>query len=254
MSKSKIWLIIEIIAAIVLLILVGFFIKRKIDDHFYLKEQNVWKENLEKNLDISKEDNGDWIEERNKLAIQEVEKIRKDHKSVIGLIEIPGTDVLYPIVQGEDNWYYLDHDKDGSYHAFGEIFLDSRNNSEFIDQNSVIYGHNIRQAKTLFNALLKYEDQKFYEEHKIINIYSLKGFKSYEVIQAFHSDPQAPYRERSFASKEEYISFLNKYNEQSMVQTDFANIQDKENKNLITLSTCFDKKTRMVLQAIEKSE
>lgn len=253
MSKSRIWLIIEIIAGLVLFILVGFFIKRKIDDHFYLKEQNAWKDQIELGIEDKKTDKN-WLEERNKKAIAQVEEIRKSHPAVVGIIEIPGTDILYPMVQGKDNDFYLDHNKDGKYHVFGEIFLDARNSSDFADKNTVIYGHNIRQAKTLFHPLIQYGDQKFYEDHKIINIYSLKGFKSYDIIQTFQADPANPYRQIKFDDTPAYMDFLTRYNQASMVNTDFSKVEAKENKRIITLSTCFDKKTRMVIQAIERVE
>lgn len=250
MSKKRIWLIIEILAALVLLILLGFFIKRKLDDQAYLEEQNTWKQSLDQAV-VAKGEN--WKEERDQSAIEQVEKIRKNYPNVVGIIEIPGTKVLYPILQGQDNEFYLNHDRNGNYHAFGEIFLDSRSQMEFKDQNSIIYGHNIRQAKTLFNELLKYKDQDFYEQHKNINVYTLDGFKSYEVIQAFVAKPEEAYREIAFSDKMQYMNFLNKYNSMSLVTTEYKNILDKENKKIITLSTCFDKKTRMVLQAMERT-
>lgn len=111
----------------------------------------------------------------------------------------------------------------------------------------MIYGHNIRQAKTLFNELLKFRDQEFYEKHKEINIYSLEGFKGYEIVNVFYEDPEEPYRERDF------VEFVNKYRGKNLVETNLSD-ESLENRKLITLSTCFDNKRRLVIQAIEKIE
>lgn len=184
-------------------------------------------------------------------AIEEVQKIRKNHPSVIAIIEIPNTEILYPIVQGEDNLFYLDHDKDGNYHPFGEVYLDCRNDSKFTDNNSVIYGHNIRSAKTIFNNLLNYSEKEFFENHKIINIYSLEGFKQYEIISVFKAKPQEPYRETEFDSQGGFEEFVENYHDMSLVDSTF-DIEDLE--SILTLSTCFDNSYRFVILGVRVNE
>lgn len=262
MSKSRLWLGIEIILLAVLLVLIGFFIKRKIDDREYLARQEKVQTEIqgsleettkETGIDLSKPEGENWIEKRNQAAINQVEKIREKTPSVIGIIEIPNTNFLYEIVQGEDNQFYLDHDKNGNYHPFGEVYLDSRNQKDFTDKNSVIYGHNVIQAKTIFHELLKYRDQEFYESHKEINLYTLGGFKSYEVKNVFYASPEEPYRERDFGSESDFVEFVDKYIDDNMIETKLSD-ENIENKKLITLSTCFDDNRRLVIQAIEKIE
>lgn len=249
--RNKIWLTIEIIAAIALLILIGVLVKRKIEDKNYLQEQAAMRNALQQEMGIT-DDNSKEIDAATKSrnAIIEVKKLQEKYKDVVGIIEVPGTKVLYPILQGKDNWYYLDHNKEGNYHVFGEVYLDCRNDSQFKNKNSVIYGHNIRSAKTIFNELLQYTDQEFFDNHRKINVYSLDGFKEYEVISAFHADPEEPYREMNFSNEKEYVEFVKKYH--SMSKTEYS-IEDSviENKSLITLSTCFDHNERMVIQALE---
>lgn len=249
MSKGKIWAMVEIFAIGILLILLIFFAKRKIDDHQFAKEQAQWKSVVQ--TEIAQVD---WKANRDQMAIEQVEKIREKYPAVIGIIEIPGTDILFPIVQGEDNEFYLHHDKEGNKHPFGEIFLDRDNNPNFTDQNSVIYGHNIRQAKTLFNGLLQYENQEFYETHKEINVYTLDGFKGYEVVSAFHAKPEEPYRETQFENIFTYKDFQNKYMDFSTVKTNGQTINNVENRKMLTLSTCFTKTVRMVVQGVERIE
>lgn len=117
----------------------------------------------------------------------------------------------------------------------------------------MIYGHNIRRAKTIFHELLKYRDQEFYEKHKEINIYSLEGFKGYEIVNVFYEDPEEPYRERDFGSERDFVEFVNKYRGKNLVETNLSD-ESLENRKLITLSTCFDDNRRLVIQAIEKIE
>lgn len=249
MKTKKIWTTIEIIAILIFAVLLILFGWRKYQDYNYLKEQENFKDKIK--VSEIKVEKIQKREDKNELAIKKVEELRKDHPAIIGIIEIPGTNIIYPVVQGEDNWFYLNHDKDGNYHTFGEVFLDSRNDMLFGDRNSVIYGHNIRQAKTIFHELLNYSNQDFYEEHKYINIYSLDGYKKYEVISVFQADPEEPYRERDFVDIESYKSFIEKYNEKSLVLNNYKSYKDLEDRSMITLSTCFDNTKRMVIQAIE---
>ncbi|NLY09406.1 MAG: class B sortase [Tissierellia bacterium] len=247
--KSKFWLALEIIAGIILIALLVQFAKRKIEDKNYLIQQEMLKGSIQSVETTSIKDVSapvaNRLEERNNMAVQEVEKLRNEHPSIIAVIQIPGTNVLYPIVQGEDNQFYLDHDKDGHYHPFGEVFLDSRNTPDFKDTNSIIYGHNIRSAKTIFNELLQYEDQEYFDAHRAIYLYTQNGFREYKVVSVFKANPDESYREIDF-DEGGYKNFVEKYFDLSTVKGDLP-----VSESMITLSTCFNNEYRMVIQAVE---
>lgn len=256
--QKKLWLMIEILLGIALLVLLIWFGIRKIEDYRYIKAQDEFKSSmsiveLDSDLDEENiipieevEENKELEEKLQEAAKAKVEELKAEYPSIVGIIEIPKTEILYPIVQGNDNQFYLDHDKEGNYHAFGEVFLDSRNTSSFTDKNSVVYGHNVRSAKTIFNELLQYENEDFFNNHKEIRIYTQEGLKTYEVISVFKAKPEEPYRERLFNSQEEFKMFINKYQNESSIKT-----EDKEFENLLTLSTCFNNNYRFVIQAGE---
>jgi len=83
---------------------------------------------------------------------------------VVGWISIDGTGIDYPIVQGKDDKYYLDHLFTGEKGRAGCIFLDSENAADFSDPNSVIYGHYLNDG-TMFSPLLKYKKQAYFDAH-----------------------------------------------------------------------------------------
>ena len=60
---------------------------------------------------------------------------------VVGWLYGEDTSIHYPVVQGEDNDYYLSHLFDGTTNPNGCLFLDCRGASDFSDNNSIIYGH-----------------------------------------------------------------------------------------------------------------
>ena len=63
---------------------------------------------------------------------------------MIGWIYSPDTTINYPVMQGDDNDYYLKHLADGTENRNGCPFLDVQNRPDFTDNNSIIYGHHMQ--------------------------------------------------------------------------------------------------------------
>ena len=78
--------------------------------------------------------------------------LREINPDIVAWIYIEGTKVNYPIVQGEDNSYYLKHLFSGEWNGSGCIFLDFRNDASFADRHSIIYGHHMKNG-TMFTDL-----------------------------------------------------------------------------------------------------
>lgn len=83
-------------------------------------------------------------EQPNELTFQELQAINPD---TIAWLTINGTDIDFPIVQGEDNSEYLNKAVTGEPSISGAIFLDYRNKEDFTDQYNIVYGHNMANAK-----------------------------------------------------------------------------------------------------------
>ena len=83
------------------------------------------------------------------------------NEDVYAWITVPGTVIDYPILQhATDNTYYLNYNIDGSYGYPGCIYTENMNSKEFTDNNTVIYGHNMKNG-TMFAGLHKFEDAAF---------------------------------------------------------------------------------------------
>ena len=72
--------------------------------------------------------------------------LRETNPDIVAWIYIEGTKINYPIVQGEDNRYYLKHLFSGEWNGSGCIFLDFRNDASFADRHSIIYGHHMKNS------------------------------------------------------------------------------------------------------------
>lgn len=83
---------------------------------------------------------------------------------MVAWITIDGTNIDYPVMQGDNNVKYLNTDPFGKYSLSGSIFLDSRNSSDFTDDYSLLYGHHMEYGR-MFGALDDFLDKSYLKSH-----------------------------------------------------------------------------------------
>ena len=98
-------------------------------------------------------DNGDSFEDLMSL-----------NPDVCAWLSIEDTHIDYPVVRGDDNVTYVNTDVYGDFSLSGSIFLDYRNNPDFTDSYSLIYGHHMDGA-VMFGELAYFLEQTYFEEH-----------------------------------------------------------------------------------------
>src|SRR5699024_3594744 len=113
--------------------------------------------------------------------------------SLVAWLNIPRTDIDFPVVQGPDNEFYLNHDYAGNYNPLGAVFLEIENTPDFSDQNSIIYGHNVRSGK-VFHSLTNYLDPNFLDQAPIIELLTSEGKKTYKIQSIYEADPYYNFR------------------------------------------------------------
>lgn len=88
----------------------------------------------------------------------EVVESFKDVKDYVGYLEVAGCEIFDPVVQGEDNEYYLKNNIYGEQNKAGALFMDYRCivTPEYTSPNLVIYGHN-QEDGTMFGRLKYYK-------------------------------------------------------------------------------------------------
>ena len=89
------------------------------------------------------------------------------NKSLIGWVKIADTIIDYPVMQSQDNEYYLDHNFHQEYDKNGSIFLDAECSIYPRSDNLILYGHHMKSGK-MFGSLQKYESESYYKKHKRI--------------------------------------------------------------------------------------
>ena len=178
--------------------------------------------------------------------------LREVNEDVLGWILVPGTRISYPIVQAEDNSYYLNHTWRGNRSAVGAIFLECRNSADLTDFNTIIYGHRMGNG-TMFNALKSYSKQSFWVEHPCIYLTDDNGSRRFEIFAAYEVSTAGDTYRLSFRDQEEKQSFLDYCMAQSVIDTGIVpTVYDQ----VVTLSTCTGRghATRWVVQGVLRGE
>ena len=98
------------------------------------------------------------------------EELQAINPDVNGWINVPGTAIDYPLVQGENNNSYINKDVYGNFALAGSIFLDSRNDNYYTDPYSLLYGHNMSKHR-MFGDVNLFKDETFFNEHTTAELY-----------------------------------------------------------------------------------
>lgn len=172
-----------------------------------------------------------------KLKIQ-LSNLSDKYPGLIGWITIDDTNINYPIVQCDNNEYYLSHAPNGEYLPSGSIFLDYRCDKSLLkNHNSVIYGHHMTDT-SMFHHLLKFLDEDFFNEHPYVVIKTVDGIMTYEIFSIYETDMYYEYITTDFYSHKDFVKFAYKMKSNSMYQRD---VEFTETDRIITLSTCTGK-------------
>ena len=180
-------------------------------------------------------------EEKTEKMLQ-LEELQKENNEIIGWLEIEDTNINLPVCQTTDNDFYLTHNYKKEKSKGGSLFLDK--NFDLINgsSNYLIYGHRNTQG-LMFEDLLKYSKEDFYNNHKTIKFTTNKDDSIYEIISVFYSrvyykKEKDVFRYYNFVNtnnEEDYNDFVNNCKKSSIYDTGVtANYGDQ----LLTLSTC----------------
>lgn len=155
------------------------------------------------------------------------DKLSNINKNIIAWIEIPGTNINYPILYS-DGLYYINHDFENNINRNGSIFV---LNQSFQDIDEIcIYGHNMKNG-TMFANLSNYLNQDFFLNHKKIYIYTKQKTYEGEIFSAYSKGVKE--EENSIKSLD-----LNQKIEYYKNQSTYRQNTEINNKKIVKLITC----------------
>lgn len=174
------------------------------------------------------------------------DKLQSKYPDVKAWIRCRGTKINYPIVQATDNDYYLTHAPTGEYLAKGAIFIDFAVENPFVDFNTIVYGHRMKDG-SMFAPISNYFGEsgiKFYEEHPTMELYTPNHEYDIEIFACatVHETDMEAYR-MNFKNNDGYEdeSFKQAYLDRVMAMNELratTNVQVSANDRLVMMSTC----------------
>lgn len=178
------------------------------------------------------------IKEEDEKKQESTNMLPEVNKDILGWLNIKNTRINYPVVQSNDNDYYLQHNVEKKKSGRGSIFIDYRNKSlgEFIgkEKNIILYGHNMKDG-SMFGDLEKYKDEAFFKENYVIIFDILSKSYKWKVFAAYVTDTDFNYINTDFQSDDEFNDFIKTIRKRSWYIND-TTVNSKD--IILTLSTC----------------
>lgn len=160
--------------------------------------------------------------------------LEAQNSDTVGWVCIEGTNINYPVVQGEDNRHYVSTLFDGSENQAGCIFMDYRNSRNMENVHTILYGHNMRD-KSMFADILNYQQQEYYDSHPSGMYISPEGNFRFDIVAAYVASLADPSWQLEFTAEED----VNQWLEEAIAKSSFvSNITPEADDKFITLSTC----------------
>ena len=178
------------------------------------------------------EDTGNGEETPKEITrIDKLNELRVENPEIVALIEIEGTNINYPVMQTNNNDYYMTHNYKKEYSKDGSLFLDKAYDWNIPSTNLLIYGHNNVGSREMFVELLKYKKEDFYKSHKTIKFTTTTEEAEYEIIAVFKS--RVYYQHEQNVT--EFNSFVSNAKKASLYKIEASASYGDQ---LMTLSTC----------------
>lgn len=173
--------------------------------------------------------------------LPEYTALYEQNNDLAGWLSVEGTVINYPVMKGNDDEYYLNHDFEGNESKYGCLFVKYWVDVNNPEANFVIYGHHMKDG-SMFGQLKKYMAEDFFIEHPYIVFHSLYEKRTYEIMAVFLSqvydeeeDVFKYYEFYQADTEEEFNDFYNNIKELSLYDT---GITAEYGDRFITLSTC----------------
>lgn len=162
------------------------------------------------------------------------EALQKRNPDIVGWIYCPNTVINYPVVQTDDNMYYLHRDIDGNYSSYGTLFVECLSQKGFKDNNNIIYGHHMNDGK-MFAKLVDYAYQSYYDEHPVLYLNTPERNYRIELFTGYVTSMDSDTYKITFDNEAENQAYLDSVISQSKFKSD---VDVKTGDKICTLSTC----------------
>jgi len=171
----------------------------------------------------------------NALIEVDFDYLQKVNPDIIGWVFMEKENINYPIVKGQDNYFYLSHLPDKTPNRLGSIFMEHRNKPDFSDDTTVLFGHNMLDD-SMFAPLENYREQWYYDEHPYLYILTPKATYRVEVYAGYvveaHDIDSLHQKFTSIEEKRDFVA-------DSILRSTFeSNVHIDDDDRIVSLFTC----------------
>lgn len=240
-----------VILVIIFMIGINYY-KNYVDEQHYLGIENNLKEIIKVNQKKTEEENPlDVIEPGDEdltttttttTTVYDIQyekvfsTLQEINKDTVGWLTVNNTRIDYPVVQAKDNDYYLRRDYYQNKNRHGWIFMDYRNNPDELNENTIIYGHNLAN-QTMFGTLRYALNSYWYKKsaNQIITFNTPNENMKFQIFSIYTIPTTNDYLDITFPTTDAYQAYIDLVKGRSIY--DF-NIEVTTNDKILTLSTC----------------
>lgn len=173
-------------------------------------------------------------EEAAHLAKADLAALRAANEDAVGWLEIPGTELSYPVLQGADNQFYLTHNWKREPSRSGSVFLEQTNSRDLSGFHLIAYAHRMRSG-AMFGSLKHYSDPEYLRQHPSIYLVSEDSVRRYEIFAAYKAGVTSMVYRLDLEERGLEEEFLRFCLESSEID---AGVVPEPGAQVLTLSTC----------------
>lgn len=176
---------------------------------------------------------------------QTLKELKQINPDVFGIIDVPNTNIYYPLVQTTDNEYYLSHNIYKQNNKYGWIFMDYRNLKNINNRNIILYGHD--SGKSMFGTLKNVLNETWLQntDNHIITLNIENTIYKYQIFSVYTTPVTSDYLRVQFATDSDFYGFATMLQNRSSYQFP---VTINPTDSILTLSTCHNKE-RLVVHA-----
>lgn len=175
------------------------------------------------------------------------EELIKTNPETVGWLTINNTPISYPIVQHNDNDFYLNHDFNQRRNGNGWIYVDYRNEINGLDDNTIIYGHNLKSG-IMFGNINLITKPSWYKniDNQIITFNTLYANMKWQIFSLYRIKSTEDYLVNDFKSDVEKENFIKMIKGRSVYN---FNVDVTKDDKILTISTCSDNGYKRAIHA-----
>jgi len=160
--------------------------------------------------------------------------LRAKNQDTVGWLYVGSCGISYPIVQGEDNDYYMHITFEGNRNASGAIIMDYRDDKYLKDWNTFIYGHNMKNG-SMFGSLKKLlKDETLVDQDPYIYVFLPGYIYRYKIFSYYKDKPDS----KMYWTPDNLQEYRQYIRDALSLSVKDMGVETSEENNMITLVTC----------------